>query len=145
MSEEIVKPKPVPLAKRISFLDELDDSIDAATAEIIKSIKEDRDRAEEVYLELLNLYNQGKNNPDDLRELNKAQELVQRTTDQLQKVFATLAKIKTGDARVQIAQINASKEEVKEVFDRADLIKMVEELEDEEKNREDLQNSQSAE
>ena len=42
-----------------------------------------------------------------------------------------VSKIKTGDARVQIAQINAAKDEVKEAFDRADLIAMVEELENE--------------
>jgi hypothetical protein len=116
------------LVVKDKWVNDLDSSIDAATAEIIKQISEDRQRAMNLYQELLSLFNQNKNSPEDIRELNKAQELVQSTTAQLQDVLTVLAKIKTGDARVQIAQINGAKEGITESFSRADLIDMLESI-----------------
>ena len=125
MSDEVVNPESTAvLAERESWMTEIDGAIDETTTALIKQIKEDRDRAERIYSELLSLFNQGKTNPEDLDQLNKAQAMVQNTTDQLQKVFTTLAKIKTGDAKVQIAQINSKGEGG--TYSTADLIDLLE-------------------
>lgn len=108
---KLAKAKKADLALQDTITGEIDKAIDVATQELLADVKEDRARATEMYLELLNLFNQGKNHPDDLRELNRAQELIQSTTEQIQKILGTLARIKVGDARIQIAQINAKGDE----------------------------------
>lgn len=94
------------LATKEVHVSDIDRTIDLTTSELIRQIAEDRKRAEDTYLELFTLFNQGKNSPDDVRELNKAQELVHSTTEQMQKLLANLTKLKVGADKVQIANIN---------------------------------------
>ena len=105
MGDDLVKAPVTTLKKVTDWLDNLDDSIDATTRALVTQVAEDRERAELVYTDLLNLFHQGNNDPDHIRELNKAQEILQKTTAQLQKVLDTLAKIKVGETKIQIAQV----------------------------------------
>jgi hypothetical protein len=118
--------------------EELDRKINEITTQLMGTIEEDRDRAEQLYLELLAQFYQGKNTPDDLRELNKAQEMIQSTTDQVQKVLANLTKIKSGDIRIAIAaaniearKISNKDEDADEIFDIKELNSKLDELETE--------------
>jgi len=117
------------LEKKNDFIAEIDNSIDLATRKIIGQISEDRNKAETFYQELLSLFNQGKNSPADLRELNSAQEKLQHTTDQLQKLMDTMVRIKTGDTKIQIAQFNNSDGE-SVMSDKAKLIEFIEASQD---------------
>lgn len=112
------------LEERSSFVESLDRSIDLTTAQLLHQISEDRERAVQNYQELLSLFNQGKNSPDDLRELNKAQEIIQATTEQMQKLVATLTKIKTGADKMMVAQISGK--DATPIIGTQDLIDLIE-------------------
>lgn len=100
--------------------------------DIFAQVIDDRKRAEDVFNELNELFLLGETDPDVLRELNKAQENIQNTSENLVKTLDKLAKLKTGAERIQIANINATKDDGNAPkWDKASLIDMVEELENE--------------
>lgn len=105
----------------------LDQTIDGVTKVLLEKIAADRRRAEALYAELFALFRSGKANPDDLRELNKAQETIQKTTEQLNKILATLARIKVGADKVQIANVQANDGTTRQL-DRAILVEMLDEV-----------------
>ena len=129
VGEEIVK-KPVDaIQKRQDFINSIDDAIDEATTQVLASIFEDRARAEKGYKELQILFINGNNDPEYIREMNKAQELIQKTTDQIRRVLETLARVKTGDAKMQIAMIQQAAESAnQDAFTREQLIELAEEV-----------------
>ncbi|MEM4326469.1 MAG: hypothetical protein QXU40_04140 [Candidatus Pacearchaeota archaeon] len=116
------------LYQQDSIVNNLDKAIDLTTLQLIMQIKEDRDRAKETFDELMSLFNQGKNSPDDVAQLNKAQEILTATTDQLSKMLTTLARIKIGSNRVQIAQIDVDGDTQAIKIDKQGLIDMLDSI-----------------
>jgi len=117
------------IIKRKDFVEDIDDGLNETISQTINQIKEDRDRAMRVYLELLNLFHSGKNDAEDIKELNRAQELVIKTTEALQRVVNTLARIKVGEAKVQLAMINNSGDDDRHAeLDRQKLIEAAEDI-----------------
>ena len=93
------------------FIEGLNDKITEMIENSLKQINIDRKRSEETFKELRDIVLSGDTDPDVLRELNKSQEIIATTTDQVIKVLAQLARIRSGDTKIQIAQINEAKKE----------------------------------
>ena len=104
-----------------------DQMLEAVLKQSLVQLEEDRKQAQMLFDELYVQFLHGKNTPDDVRELNKAQELIQKTTEQMIKVLGKLAQIKSGAAKVQIAQINSSTQQLPAGAGRKELIAALEE------------------
>jgi hypothetical protein len=120
----------------MEIINQLDNNIKGAFKEIISDISEDRGRAKEVFEELFELVLNGDTHPDALRELNKAQENIQSTTSAMNKFLDTLAKIRQGTDKIQIAQINNTKQNDDSTLNKGDLVKLLTEMMDEEEKQE---------
>jgi hypothetical protein len=120
----------------MEIVKQIDENVKGAFKEILGDIHEDRKRAKEVFEELFELVLNGDTHPDALRELNKAQENIQNTTSAMNKFLDSLAKIRQGTDKIQIAQINNSKADNDATINKGDLVKLLAEMVTEEEDAE---------
>ena len=111
------------------WLADINDRIKSALEKSLEYANEDRTRSEELFEELRELVTQGASDPDVIREINKAQENIGQSTESIIKILGHLAKIKSGDARIQIAQINQNEKGDGGGLTKADLLDAVDEME----------------
>lgn len=104
----------------------VDSKIDLMLSELNKEIITDRNRAVDIYQEMRELFLSGEQDPDFLRELNKAQENISQTTDNMIKILGHLAKMKSGTDRIQIAQISKTENIDNSKLTKADIIDIIE-------------------
>jgi hypothetical protein len=74
---------------------------------ILSRIALDHERSTDFYEELRELFLRGETDPEFLSQLNAANSNIQTTTDNLIKVLDKLSRLKSGEARIQIANIQA--------------------------------------
>ena len=86
--------------------DRIEQAIEQLLKETLKRLDEDRRQAQDLFNELYVLFLQGKNAPEDINQLNKAQELIQHTTDRMVNILGKLVQLRNGAMRLQIAQVN---------------------------------------
>lgn len=70
-------------------------------------LQEDRARANETFETFRDLLENGASSPDDKRELNAAQENAQKVTANTINLISALVRLRQGETKVQIANVNA--------------------------------------
>lgn len=95
----------------IAHVDDIDSTINKTISELTGKILDDRERAEMFYTEVLETFYSGNTSPQTMEQINKAQSMIQSSTDQMQKLLATVVKLKVGADKVQVAQISGNPQE----------------------------------
>lgn len=98
--------------KPLEHVEDLDKTINKTINELTAKILDDRERAEVFFTEVLETFYKGNSSPQTLEQINKAQSMIQGTTDQMQKLLSTVVKLKVGADKVQVAQISGNPQEV---------------------------------
>ena len=98
--------------KPLEHVDDIDKTINKTINELTAKILDDRERAEVFFTEVLETFYKGNSSPQTLEQINKAQSMIQGTTDQMQKLLSTVVKLKVGADKIQVAQISGNPQEV---------------------------------
>ena len=106
----------------------VDETIVETIPLLVERIAGDYSRSTEIYEELRELFLRGETDPEFIAQLNQANVNIQASTDSLIKILDKLSRIKSGDARIQIANIQATREGTSSKTLHADLLDALDEM-----------------